>query len=150
MAKIINIYGSTTGNTQSVAKKIGSNLSKKGHEVTTKNVTEATIEELKDYDTIIFGSSTWNDGELQDDFIEYHMKLESTPPDLKGKKFAVFGCGESVYEQFCTAVDTLTDSLSKFDATKLLDGLKIDGYPEDDENVTKIDNWITSLLDAIK
>jgi len=40
MAKVLIVYGSTTGNTEQVAKWIGTPLTALGHDVTVKNVVE--------------------------------------------------------------------------------------------------------------
>jgi flavodoxin short chain len=150
MAKVFIVYGSTSGNTESVAEKLKGIVQNGGHEVTLKNVTEVSVSDLADYDVLLPGSSTWNEGELQDDFVEYHMQLESEKPDLNGKKFAVFGCGETVYEFFCKAVDTLEETFSKLGAAKLTAGLKIDGYPEDDENIKLVEEWGQKVVEALK
>lgn len=149
MSKVLIVFGSTGGNTQSVAERIEKLISEGGHEVTNKNVTEASKDELTNFDVILFGSSTWNDGELQDDFVPFQMDLESNPPALSGKKFAAFGCGESIYEKFCGAVDLLETSLANWGAQKIGEGLKIDGYPEEDDNVAKIEAWTKDIISKI-
>jgi flavodoxin short chain len=148
MANILIIYGSTTGNTEFVAEKISEKLEDAGHDVDMENAMDVIVdnEDITKYDTYVWGSSTWNDGELQDDFVELHMQMTDNPPNLSGKNFACFGCGESVYEKFCTAVDILEESLEDWGAEKLQDGLKIDGYPEEDENVEKTEKWINNLI----
>jgi len=145
MSKILIFYGSTSGNTQGVAEKINRALKEVGHNVTLKNVIDTKINELNNYEVLLPGSSTWNEGELQDDFLEFHMQFEENPPQLSGKKFAVFGCGESVYEFFCQAVDILEKTFKEAGAERLVESLKIDGYPEDDENIAKLNKWIENL-----
>lgn len=149
MSKVIVVYGSTGGNTQGVAERITDILRAANHEVELKNVTDANTQEILDYDVILFGSSTWNDGDLQDDFIPYHMELEENPPSLAGKKAASFGTGESIYEYFCKAVIILDESLAKYGAEVVVKGLEIDGYPEEEDNVAKIEEWTKELLAKI-
>ncbi len=150
MSKVILIYGSTTGNTETVSERVKGHLEEAGHEVDMKNVLEASASDLNGPEVIIMASSTWNDGELQDDFVPFHLELEASPPDLSGKKGAAFGCGESVYEQFCTAVNTLEKSLADWGAEILLPGLKVDGYPDEEENIQQIDDWSQKLLESLK
>ena len=102
MSNTLIIYGTTTGNTEMLAEKIASVLKSVGVETTLKNVTDVAVRELLEYDVILFGSSTWEDGELQDDFADFYSDLERM--DLKGKKAAVFGPGDSSYEHFCESV----------------------------------------------
>lgn len=123
--KAIVIYGSTTGNTEEVANYVGAGLKEAGHEVVVKNVATATPQELVNYDIIALGSSTWNEGLLQDDFQPFYDNMNGI--DLTGKKAIVFGCGESIYEHFCVAVDTLENKLKELGATISATSMKIDG-----------------------
>lgn len=145
MVKILVIYGTTMGNTERLAEKIVTELKSDGVETTLKNVTDVTVGELSDYGIILLGSSTWGDGELQDDFADFYSKLEGM--DLKGKKIAVFGPGDSSYDQFCRAVNILEECLKKCGAKILLDGLKIDG--EIDDSTELITEWSQQLVTSI-
>ena len=130
MVKAILIYGSTTGNTETLAESVVEGLKKGGADVALKNVTEADVSELTDYDLIVFGCSTWGEGELQDDFIEFYDKMEGI--SLTGKKSAVFGPGDNeMYpDSFCKAVDVLEEILAKCGAGIIVEGLKVDGDVE--------------------
>ena len=127
MAKGILIYGSTTGNTETLSEGVVEGLKQGGVEVTAKNVTEANVNELTQYDLIVLGCSTWGEGELQDDFIDFYDEMPKI--SLTGKKAAVFGPGDSeVYpDTFCTAVDLLEDRLKECGAEIIVDSFKIDG-----------------------
>ncbi|KKQ35256.1 MAG: Flavodoxin [candidate division WS6 bacterium GW2011_GWA2_37_6] len=46
---------------------------------------------------------------------------------LAGKKAAAFGCGESIYEFFCGAVDTLEKKLKELGAEIVATSFKVDG-----------------------
>lgn len=81
-------YGSTNGNTKEAAEKIAEKLGAKTHDVGTLK----TNDELGLYDCLIFGTSTWYDGELQDDWDAYLNHLKKV--DLSGKKVALFGLGD--------------------------------------------------------
>ena len=124
MEKVIIVYGSTTGTTEEMSKSIGREIKSLGHDVVVKNVSGSTTEELSGYGLIILGCSTWGDGELQDDFIDFEEKLRAV--GLKDKKCAVFGPGESVYPQFCKAVDILEETLKQRGACLVTEGLKFD------------------------
>ena len=125
MEKAIVVYGSTTGNTEQMASWITEMLAGLGYVVTMKNVTDASPSELADYDLILLGSSTWGEGELQEDFEPFYEQMDGI--SLKGKKAAVFGPGDSSYEQFCKAVDMLEEKLRELEAVVVVEGLKVDG-----------------------
>lgn len=141
MKKAIVVYGSTTGNTEELAGYIGRAVKEAAIcEIVIKNVTETDVNELNDYDLILLGSSTWGDGELQEDFIDFYEEMKGL--DLKGKKAAAFGTGDSSWERFCAAVDILEDQLNKCGA-EVSKGFKVDGEvaPFKDDAV----NWVSNL-----
>ena len=133
MAKAIIVYGSETGNTESVAEVIAAALEDANFKITLKEVTQASVDELADNDLILLGSSTWGDEEkeLQGDMVDFYDDLEGA--DLLGKPAAAFGCGDSDYTHFCGAVDLLEERLEQIGATLLDEGLRIDGDPDDDD-----------------
>ena len=130
MAKVILIYGSTTGNTETLSRTVAEGLRNSETDVSVKDVNKAHPEELKDYDGIVLGCSTWGAGELQDDFVAFEEGMSKLR--LAGKKAAVFGPGDSeTYEDtFCAAVDILEDRLKNCGAEIVVDSLKIDGDVE--------------------
>ncbi len=130
MAKVILIYGSTTGNTEDLSEHVAAGLKQAGADVTVENVMDANIEELNDYDAIVFGCSTWGIGELQDDFLDFNDEMNNI--SLDGKKAAVFGPGDSdgYPDSFCEAVDILEKTLKNSGATIVVDSFKVDGDVE--------------------
>ncbi|MDR2635836.1 MAG: flavodoxin domain-containing protein, partial [Campylobacteraceae bacterium] len=62
------VYGSTKGNTASVAELIKSNFK----EADLINIAKTTADELNRYDGLIIGTPTYYDGQLQDDWEEFN------------------------------------------------------------------------------
>lgn len=125
MPRAIIAYGSTTGNTELLAGYIAQGLHEAGVDVTVLSITEVDVEELLDYDLIFLGSSTWGEGELQEDMISFYDDMEGL--SLRGKKAAAFGPGDSSYDMFCEAVNLLEDRLRLCGAKIISQPLKIDG-----------------------
>lgn len=90
MNKIGIFFGSTTGNTESAASKIGKYLG--GVEVF--NVGNTPLSQMDRYDVLILGSSTWGSGDLQDDWEPLLKDLSKK--DFSGKRIAFFGSGDQV------------------------------------------------------
>ena len=89
--KIIGIfYGSSSGNTEGVAKQIQTEFGADNAQVF--DVAKATKDDLEKFDNLIFGTSTWGFGELQDDFDGFMKQIEAA--NLSGKTVALFGCGD--------------------------------------------------------
>ena len=82
------IFGSSMGNTEDAAKAISACL---GLENEVVNVADISPSDLNKFSSLIIGSSTWNDGELQDDWADFDFDgLE-----VAGKVVAIFGMGDS-------------------------------------------------------
>jgi flavodoxin I len=81
-------YASSTGNTETVAEAISKELG--GVEVF--DITGCGFSQVKNYDKVIFGVSTWGEGDLQDDWednIEEFSKI-----DFSDKTVALFCLGD--------------------------------------------------------
>ncbi|HIF9429247.1 TPA: flavodoxin FldB [Photobacterium damselae] len=123
--KIGLFYGSTTCYTEMAAEKIRDCL---GHDlVSVFNIKEAPISEMNSFDLLILGISTWDFGELQEDWEAVWQQLDGL--DLNGKTIALFGLGdqEGYTEWYLDAMGMLHDKL-------LPTGVNIIGYWPNDEN----------------
>lgn len=146
MSNALIVFGSTTGNTESVAMMISDTLGQKGVDVTVKDVKDATVQELGDgYELTLLGASTWGEDEIefQEDFEPFYEQLENA--NLKGKKVALFGCGDSSYEYYCGAVDLLEETMEELEAKVVTISLRIDGDPDDSES--EIIEWAEEIAD---
>jgi flavodoxin II len=172
--KIGIFYGSTTCYTEMAAEKI----QVKFHDlvgtdcVELFNIKDNALSKTEEFDILIFGISTWDFGELQEDW-------ESTWQDIAGlnlvhKTVAIFGLGDQLgyAEWFQDALGMLHDELLllscdfigywpnegyDFIASKALteDNSFFVGLSLDDENQyeltdVRIDNWCNQLIDEIK
>ena len=163
MNKIGVFYGSTTGTTEDLARRIAEKLDVPSADVfDVSKLTEALVNE---YDVLVLGSSTWGAGELQDDWYDFLPKIKKL--DLSGKLVGLFGCGDSssFSDTFCDAIGTIyndlkatgckfvgsmdTSSYTYDDSTAVVDGkfvgLALDEMNEDDQTPVRIDAWIESL-----
>jgi len=108
MAKIGLFYGSSTDNTAMVADVIKEKLSALlPGAVELFDIGESEVFDLLNYDYLIIGSSTWNIGELQDDWDIAFEQLEDL--DFTGIKVAMFGVGDQFgySENYCDAIGIL-------------------------------------------
>ncbi len=133
MKNAVIVYGSTTGNTETVANMIASSLD--NYDVQVYNVIDVKEEVFENADLILFGVSTWGYGDLQDDFIDYYENGMSG--SLAGKNVAVFGCGDKIgfADVFCEATELVRQRSEDFGASIVCDNLKIDGDPADSEEL---------------
>ena len=148
MANVLIVYGSTTGNTETVANDIAGIIKGAGNTVTVLDAGKAKPAGLcAGYDCVLFGCSTWGDDtiEFQDDFIPLFDAFDSI--GASGVKVASFGCGDSSYTYYCGAVDSINEKLEALGGKMIADGLKIDGDPSDASD--DIEAWAKGIVAAL-
>lgn len=164
MSKKGLFYGSSSGNTQSVAISIAEGLGIAKSDVF--DIAGATPELLQGYEVLVLGSSTWGLGDLQDDWEDFIGKLEKM--NLSDKKVAVFGTGDSSSypDTFCDAVGIIAEAAEKsgamligtgtdasdysFDSSKaardgVVCGLLLDEDNESSKTQERVDKWVEQL-----
>jgi len=144
MKKIGIYYGSTTGTTEGIAKELGKKLGVDSSSI--KEISLFKPEEFLSYDLLLLGTSTWGDGEMQDDWYEAIEEIKQL--DLSNHKIALFGCGDasSYSDTFCDAVGTLYQELSNSGCT-FVGAVSTDGYTFDDSQALVGDSLVGLLLD---
>jgi NAD(P)H dehydrogenase (quinone) len=82
MAKALVVYYSKSGHTQKMAEMIADGLKEEGVDTTCKSVTDADIDEMRNYDGIVVGSPTYYGTmaaevkKFLDDSVKYHGRLD--------------------------------------------------------------------------
>ena len=124
MKKIGIFYGSTTGNTAKIARRIGNLLSVPDNDIhDIANVGPASVGE---YDVLLLGTSTWGSGELQSDWFDFADGMQALA--LQGKTIALFGTGnEKMKNTFCGGIEKLYDKIKDCGAT-FIGEFNADGY----------------------
>lgn len=93
MTQIGLFYGTEMGYTANVARLIGEELGKTvNSEITIEDVGQTTSTQMQEYDVLIFGLPTWDDGEMDWDWEWFFPYLDNV--DFTGKKIALFGLGD--------------------------------------------------------
>ena len=107
MAKTCIFYGSETGTTADIARRIAKELGVSDADI--HDVADTAPDRLGDYDLLILGSSTWGAGEVAGGW--YDFLAGASALDLTRKQIALFGCGdESMCDTFCNAVGEIYDA----------------------------------------
>ena len=133
--KIGIFFGSDTGCTEIVARMIRDRLP--NFDVKLYDVYDIDGSEILKYNNLIFGLSTWHDGQLQsswDDFYSKFFKL-----DLTGKTVALFGMGDQYGygTYFCDGIGIIGE-IAKKNGAKIIGHWPNEGY-EHDESKAEID-----------
>lgn len=156
-------YGSSTGNTESLANEIADKLGVAASDI--HNVAGAAADAAKAYDVLLLGSSTWGVGDLQDDWYTFVEALKKE--DLSGKRVGLFGCGNSgsFPDSFCDALGILRDELSGTGCafigemaaddyavtdSRAFDGDRVLGLVADDDELDKTEARMEAWVQAIQ
>lgn len=164
MSKIAIVYGSTTDNTKNIAETIAKKLS--GENITLLDVSKLKAGDLDAFSNLIFGTSTWGLGDLQDDWDVYISNLESA--NLSGKTIAFFGLGDSgsYPDTFVDGMGILYETLANKGAA-LIGEFPTDGYNfdtsraeingkfvgvaiDEDNESSETDNRLNAWIESIK
>ena len=165
-------YGSTTCYTEMAAEKI--QQSSQLLNIQLFNIKDVPLAEMLNFDVLILGISTWDFGELQEDWESHWSDIRGL--DLTGKVIALFGLGDQIgyADWFQDALGMLHDEVTnqgavvigftenngyEFTASKALteDKRQFVGLSLDDENQydltdARIQAWVkdleTSLISA--
>jgi flavodoxin I len=130
-------YGTTTGNTEAAAKISKEELG--DCVVCMQDVSNTDPADIEKAYLILFGVSTWNIGEMQDDWADFIPKMEGL--NLSGKKVAFFALGDaSGYpDNFLDAMGELWEVVRNLGDPQLIGIWPTEGY-EFDESRGKFDD----------
>lgn len=166
-------YGSTTCYTEMAGEKIQAQLNELfGTDVVKlNNIKDVPLSEAENYDVLIFGISTWDFGELQEDWESHWDEIKSL--NLKDKVVALYGMGDQYgyTDWFQDALGMLHDEVValgcriigywpnegyEFAESKALTedkshfvGLSLDDENQFDLTDDRIDQWTTQLLSEL-
>ncbi|MCH2056694.1 MAG: flavodoxin FldB [Thalassotalea sp.] len=90
--KIGLFYGSTTCYTEIAAEKIQAELGEE--RVDLNNIKDVSLADINQYDIVILGISTWDYGELQEDWESHWEELATI--NLTNKIVALYGMGDQI------------------------------------------------------
>jgi len=147
--KILILYASHSGNTESIALHAKDMLIDSGHQARLMDVSRDNELNLCGEDHIIFGCSTHGDGELNAEAEAFFDKLRAENADLDKVRAAIFGLGESVYPDFCRAAELAKDEFEFLNARVISPILKIDMMDFDQVKRTRdLSAWLDEVCRA--
>jgi flavodoxin I len=162
MGKIGIFYGSTEGNTEDVVEKVQEALG----DAEVFNVDSATADDVAEFDTLVFACSTWEIGELQEDWESFIDVLDDV--DLAGKKVSYIGTGDAdgYPDTFVDAIGIIHEKIAdsgaeffgawptddyEFDESKgVVDGKFLGLVIDEDNESDKTDDRVAAWVEQIK
>ena len=166
MASIGIIYGSSTGNTRDVCRKLQLMLGRESADLV--DVADVLPADFTAYRNLILAVSTWGAGDLQDDWEEFYPELDEI--DFTGKRVAVLALGDQQHyaDTFCDCVPLLVDKVterggrvvgftdpegyhyiaSRAERNGTLLGLILDEDNQADQTDARLKRWVKQLRQA--
>jgi sulfite reductase alpha subunit-like flavoprotein len=133
------LWGSQTGNSQGLGKKLSKSLAAKGHSPTLRDMAEVSPADLTAAENVLIITSTYGDGEPPDNAAALHAALHADDaPLLSSVNFAVLALGDSNYAEFCKCGHDFHNRLTALGAKPLIPIIEVDvDYDEPFANWTK-------------
>jgi MioC protein len=108
---IVILFGTESGNAELIASEIADAIGER-FAVSTRDMSEADPAELSPNDFHLVVCSTHGDGELPSGARPFGAALEQCQLDLHGIRYAMFGLGDSSYDNYSRGSEILDELLS--------------------------------------
>jgi flavodoxin I len=144
MPKIGLFFGSSTGNSENVARMIVECF--KPYEIVIHDIKDDQTKAINNYSLLIFGVPSWNKHYLQDDWNSFLPQIRNL--DLTRKKVALYGLGDQVNYSY-NFVDTMGlvyDWLLEREA-KIVGHWSLAGYKFIKSNAVRNGRFVGLVLD---
>lgn len=139
------LYGSQTGNAQSLAKKAGKALEGNGFQVAVSSMSDFKTNQLKKVENLLILVSTHGEGDPPDNALSFHEFLNGRrAPKLEGVNYSVLSLGDSSYEFFCQTGKEFDARLEELGANRI--------YPRVDCDVDfdePAGEWVDGILNSL-
>lgn len=114
------LWGSQTGNSESLGKKLSKSLAAKGHTPNLRSMADVSPEDLITSEHVLIITSTYGDGEPPDNAAALHAALHAEDaPMLSSVNFSVLALGDTSYPDFCKCGRDFDTRLASLGAQRL-------------------------------
>ena len=114
------LWGSQTGNSESLGKKLSKALTAKGHSPTLCDMANITPADLSITEHLLIITSTYGDGEPPDNAAALHAALHAADaPSLTSLNYSVLALGDSSYPDYCKCGSDFDTRLSSLGARRI-------------------------------
>jgi sulfite reductase (NADPH) flavoprotein alpha-component len=125
--KLTILYGSETGNAESLALKARKAAQKLGFEAKVLDMADATVEALAAAKDVVIIVSTWGEGDPPQRAASFYTSLMAdSAPRLDGVRFAVLALGDTAYANFCATGRIIDERVAALGATRAADRIDLD------------------------
>jgi sulfite reductase (NADPH) flavoprotein alpha-component len=139
------LFGSQTGNSEKLAKKLKSKLEQQQFEVSLSSMRDFKPNGLKKVQNLLIIVSTHGEGEPPDNAMSFYEFLHSKrAPKLDGMQYSVLALGDTSYEFFCQTGKDFDKRLEELGATRIVPRADCDLDFEEPAN-----EWMNQVLSSL-
>lgn len=146
MKHVTLLVGSTLGAAEDLAIDLAEILQENSYQTVIHTSPQVDHILIKPEYTLLLICSTHGAGDLPENIQLFYQQLLDQAPNLTGLNYLAVGLGDSAYDTFCEAIQTLDRQLKHLGATRVEDQLKIDvSLADPPEMIAKkwLDLWIS-------
>ena len=121
------LYGSESGNCESLALKARKAAQKEGFDAKVFDLADYSLDQLAKAQNVVIYLATWGEGEPPQRAIDFYSALMSdAAPRLEKLNFAVLALGDTAYAQFCATGKAVDARLEALGAKRTADRVDLD------------------------
>jgi sulfite reductase (NADPH) flavoprotein alpha-component len=118
--KLTVLYGTESGNAESLADRTVKDAKKRGFQAVMKNMSEISPADLAKSSNLLVIVSTWGDGEPPETAMAFCKEFMTADLALAGVRFSVCALGDTSYEKFCQTGKDLDERFEALGAVRVL------------------------------
>lgn len=139
------LYGSETGNTESLAKKTAKAAENKGFEVKLESLASYNKESITEESDLLLLTSTYGDGEPPDTAADFYEFIHSdSAPRLENLRYSVLALGDTSYAEFCKCGKDFDKRFEELGGQRVFD--RVDCDVDFDE---PFENWQSGVFEKL-
>ncbi|PYI51942.1 assimilatory sulfite reductase (NADPH) flavoprotein subunit [Paenibacillus flagellatus] len=139
------LYGSQTGNSHGLAKRLTKKLEEQGFAVTLSSMSDFKTNGLKKVENLLLIVSTHGEGEPPDNAIAFHEFVGGKrAPQLDGMRYSVLALGDTSYEFFCQTGKDFDKRLEELGAKRIVPRVDCDVDYEEPASA-----WMAQVVAAL-
>src|ERR1700693_1914705 len=120
--KLNILFGSQSGNAESIAKRLVKEAKKQGYDTTIAPLEKANPAALAQEKCALIVTSTWGEGDPPDNAVQFWEQLRAENElKLSSLNYSVLALGDTNYQHFCGFGKTLDSRLEALGARRIFD-----------------------------
>jgi uncharacterized iron-regulated membrane protein/flavodoxin len=143
---ILILYGTVTGNAESLAHNLAARLRRLGIAALVRDMAHCQPSVLTQVNCVLMVISTYGDGEPPEDAASFYDAIvDGEGLDLSGLRFSVLGLGNTTFDYFCRCGKELDKALERHGASRI--------YPRVDCDVDyelSAEDWLDGVVNGLK